>query len=108
MAVEIVYPLTTMSQTKLIHKIEELVVERDELQKLLRAASHCLRSYQYGNVSPDAAKAVADKIEGGGMNGNMPIEENLDERKPWWAELDKQLQQDFHDYAVSGGIGRRR
>lgn len=31
--------------------------------ELLRAAVHCLRSYQYGNASPELAKALADRIE---------------------------------------------
>jgi hypothetical protein len=30
---------------------------------LLRAAFHALRSYQYGNASPDLAKEIADKLE---------------------------------------------
>ena len=34
-----------------------------ELKNLLQAASHALRSYQYGNASPDLAKACADKID---------------------------------------------
>lgn len=31
---------------------------------LLKAALHALRSYQYGNVSPELAEMLADKIEG--------------------------------------------
>lgn len=31
---------------------------------LLHAALHALRSYQYGNASPDLAKGIADQIEG--------------------------------------------
>lgn len=31
--------------------------------KLLRAAFHALRSYQFGNGSPDLAKSTADAIE---------------------------------------------
>lgn len=31
--------------------------------KLLRAAAHALRSYQYGNASPDLAQEVADAID---------------------------------------------
>ena len=34
-----------------------------ELKKLLQAASHALRSYQYGNASTELAKACADKID---------------------------------------------
>ena len=34
-----------------------------ELKNLLQAASHALRSYQYGNASPDLAKSCADKID---------------------------------------------
>jgi len=30
---------------------------------LLKSASHALRSYQYGNASPDLAKMIADKID---------------------------------------------
>jgi hypothetical protein len=34
-----------------------------ELQLILRAAMHGLRSYEYGNDSTDLAKEMADKIE---------------------------------------------
>ena len=40
--------------------------ERDEivaLRKLLGAAGHALRSYQYGNASPDLAEEIANQIE---------------------------------------------
>lgn len=34
-----------------------------EMQRLLSAAKHALRSYQNGNSAPDLAKEVADEIE---------------------------------------------
>lgn len=34
------------------------------MDPLLKAALHALRSYQYGNVSPELAEMLADKIEG--------------------------------------------
>jgi hypothetical protein len=34
------------------------------MDRILKAALHALRSYQYGNVSPELAEMVADKIEG--------------------------------------------
>lgn len=32
-------------------------------EKLLTAAYHALRSYQYGNTSPDLAESLADNIQ---------------------------------------------
>lgn len=45
-----------------------------DLRKMLTAASHALKSYAYGNASPDLAKGIAEKIDGalemtGGSNG---------------------------------------
>jgi hypothetical protein len=37
--------------------------ERDEMRRLLEAASHGLRSYQYGNAATDPAKDMADSID---------------------------------------------
>ena len=34
-----------------------------ELETLLNAASHALRSYQYGNGSGELAESIADKID---------------------------------------------
>ncbi|WP_202966745.1 hypothetical protein [Cupriavidus sp. IDO] len=35
----------------------------DGVRKLLTAASHALRSYQYGNAAPDLAESIADRID---------------------------------------------
>lgn len=35
----------------------------DVVRKLLTAASHALRSYQYGNAVPDLAESIADRID---------------------------------------------
>jgi hypothetical protein len=35
----------------------------DTLRKASTAALHALRSYQYGNGSPDLAKSVADHLQ---------------------------------------------
>jgi len=35
----------------------------EELEQALSAAFHALRSYQYGNASPDLAEEIADDIE---------------------------------------------
>lgn len=45
---------------------DRLRSEFDRIEKfvhLLRAASHCCRSYQYGNGAPDLAKSLADAID---------------------------------------------
>jgi hypothetical protein len=39
----------------------KLIAYAEELQTVLRAAKDALRSYEYGNASPDLAKAIADK-----------------------------------------------
>jgi hypothetical protein len=36
----------------------------EELERVARAASHALKSYQYGNASPELAKQTADAIDG--------------------------------------------
>ena len=41
-----------------------LCAEVERQAKLLTAAHHALRSYQYHNASPDLAREVADAIEG--------------------------------------------
>ncbi len=48
----------------------------DEMLEAIKAASHALRSYQYGNSSEELAKEMADaldgivaKAEGGEING---------------------------------------
>lgn len=38
-------------------------VQRDNVLAALEAATHALRSYQYGNDAPDLAKDVADKAD---------------------------------------------
>jgi len=40
-----------------------LEAERDALAKSLRGAKEALRSYEYGNSSPELAEHVADKID---------------------------------------------
>jgi hypothetical protein len=43
---------------------KKLARTNEELRAVLRAAIHALRSYEYGNASPDLAKeAAADKFE---------------------------------------------
>lgn len=37
--------------------------EFDELRKVLLSASHALKSYAYGNASPDLATRIADRID---------------------------------------------
>lgn len=44
-------------------RLGEEFSRRDEWRKLLEAASHGLRSYQYGNSSPDLAEEMANKID---------------------------------------------
>lgn len=41
----------------------DLEQQCDELAEVLRSAVHALRSYQYGNASPDLAKDVADRAD---------------------------------------------
>lgn len=44
----------------------EAEVKKETLERVreeVEGAVHCLRSYQYGNSSPDLAKAVADNLE---------------------------------------------
>lgn len=53
---------TTKSQIREII-INQITAETDPILNLLFAAKDALRSYQYGNFSPDLAKEVADKIE---------------------------------------------
>ena len=43
--------------------VTELEKERESLLELCLTAFHVLRSYQYGNVAPDLAEEIADKIE---------------------------------------------
>lgn len=48
--------------------------------ELLIAANHALRSYQYGNASPDLAEEVADKIDEylNATNGRAVLSESLE------------------------------
>lgn len=43
-----------------------------EFHTLLTAASHALRSYQYGNSATDLAKEMADRIDKEIANGRQP------------------------------------
>lgn len=43
-----------------MEKMDELRVERQALLDACKAASHALKSYQYGNASPDLAKEMAE------------------------------------------------
>jgi len=47
------------------HSLELLkkIGERDEQRRLLEMASHCVRSYQYGNSATDLAEELADAID---------------------------------------------
>jgi hypothetical protein len=38
-------------------------VKPSHIEALLRAASHALRSYQYGNGSPELSAEIADAID---------------------------------------------
>ena len=43
--------------------LDQTTEERvEEAEKLLDSALHALRSYQYGNYSPDLAEEIANKI----------------------------------------------
>lgn len=44
-------------------KREIVMDERSELRLLLVAAFHALRSYEFGNASPNLANGIADRIE---------------------------------------------
>jgi len=45
-------------------KVPELVrAHRDEIVTALAGAYHALRSYEFGNGSPDLAKSIADRLE---------------------------------------------
>lgn len=44
-------------------RLKEEFERRDTWRKLLEAASHGLRSYQYGNTATDLAKEMADSID---------------------------------------------
>ena len=50
-------------RTKPDNAIEELQAENERLRGALGAACNALRSYQYGNQSPDLAKSVAQAID---------------------------------------------
>ena len=42
---------------------EDYLLEAKRMKELLKAASHTLRSYQYGNSATELAKGMADKID---------------------------------------------
>ncbi len=44
-------------------KIDERLAENARLRKMLTSAINALRSYQYGNSSPDLAEEIADACE---------------------------------------------
>ena len=48
-----------------VDKLERTLREMGvgELVELFASSFHALRSYQYGNASPDLAKEVADKLD---------------------------------------------
>jgi hypothetical protein len=65
-----VYRKQLSKDFRLEHDYERLQVELDawaayieSKNTLLLSALHALRSYQYGNSSPELAEEVADKIE---------------------------------------------
>lgn len=43
--------------------IPDLLDLLDRAKECIKASAHALRSYQYGNSSPDLAEAIADKAE---------------------------------------------
>lgn len=51
---------THFADDETLAHIARLERERAELVGALRASTHALRSYQYGNGSPDLAEAQAD------------------------------------------------
>lgn len=56
--------ITQATETQQLEK--SLVLKHNEvnqLRKLLAAASHGLKSYQFGNVGPDLAESLANKID---------------------------------------------
>jgi hypothetical protein len=42
---------------------DKLLQELQEARRLLKASSHSLRSYQYGNAATEPAKDMADAID---------------------------------------------
>lgn len=56
-------PLSQFEEHNIAHCAEWLSLKNADQTKLLQAAVHALRSYQYGNGSPDLAKEIADRIE---------------------------------------------
>lgn len=52
---------------KLADDSAERIAQQDatlrDMRLLLNAASHCLRSYQYGNASTELAEGMADRID---------------------------------------------
>jgi hypothetical protein len=45
------------------HPMSKLKLRNGELTKILGAALHCVRSYQFGNASTELAEEMADAIE---------------------------------------------
>lgn len=55
--------ITAPGAPKIAEAIVEAVNSSDRLRKALQAASHALRSYQFGNAGTDLAKSVADHAD---------------------------------------------
>jgi len=57
----------TIQLTVMLHELSDQLAACQrrcaELETLLNAASHALRSYQYGNGSGELAESIADKID---------------------------------------------
>ena len=53
--------------SRFVVEAQERIAQQDgalrDLRLLLSAASHCLRSYQYGNASTELAEGMADRID---------------------------------------------
>ena len=51
-------------------ELATLRAENDNWKRLLLAASHALRSYQYGNSATELAESMADKIDQATQKGS--------------------------------------
>ena len=55
--------MSSNSLSALNDSLMRVKAERDTLLQAAEAAFHALRSYQYGNASPDLAEEIADRLD---------------------------------------------
>ena len=67
-----------MNELNDYHKMKDLQEALDEAKRILIAASHALRSYEYGNVAIGLAKEMADAIDKFIVTGEF---QTLEEKK---------------------------